>query len=130
MSNPILDYKPQVKNLINEYYAPPIPGDRNVVVMTLADLHYKLMQVMPKESITENELYEVLIELGYKPTQEKLKVLTPPVSMLSENDDMPDVSAIDGTEQYTAYIELGYLPTGKYRPLFVWKFNSQLAKSE
>lgn len=65
-----VDYKEEIKRLITEMYEPA-----DVVSKEFKKTTYNLVSgfktILPENEVTEHIIYEVLLELGYQPKEEK-----------------------------------------------------------
>lgn len=66
----VLDYKEEVKRLINENYEPADLLNKEFQMSTLQLLE-NLKIILPHNAINEHLVYEALLELGYEPKEEK-----------------------------------------------------------
>jgi len=65
--NPILDYGKEVKELLQEWFETPAGQQTgSYVKLSFADICQNIKQVFP-DTVTDNLIYEVLRELGYRP---------------------------------------------------------------
>lgn len=69
MDIPILDYKPEVKRLISENYAPADVLSKEFQ-FTTSKLVENFQNILPFNAVDENLVYEALTELGFEPKEE------------------------------------------------------------
>lgn len=63
-----IDYKEELKKLISESYVPADSLSKEFEMTTEA-IYYNFMNVMPPNSIDPHMVYEVLIELDFRPKE-------------------------------------------------------------
>lgn len=65
-----VDYKEEVKRLIQEYYTPADSLSKEFQ-MTTIEITENFMNILPPNSIDPHMVYEALLELGYEPKEDE-----------------------------------------------------------
>ncbi|MGB0867980.1 MAG: hypothetical protein ACPGSD_00160 [Flavobacteriales bacterium] len=66
----ILDYKPEIKEVLSSLFKPADIDSNEVDFLTLSELIENLGRVMPIKHLSETDVYECLKESGFKISQD------------------------------------------------------------
>jgi hypothetical protein len=61
------EYSQEIKDLIESSFAPSTPSDASASKKTLNEIHESVIGVLPSKWIYEEDVYNVLQQLNYRP---------------------------------------------------------------